>query len=268
MDQTNKGMSQIHDNVELIRTMTERIESAQQTLENNTLGNRAASLKTLKKEMDRTIARSLKRHLREHFESPIMHQESRPQVPKDTGDRLQFTLASMETADQSHDKKFVCSSPVPIRIPLEWTKVSSTETQQFLTQNSVLGITHIRTITVTYNRHDNKGDVQTKQIITTALSYLPPLWLTSRGVVLRRQHLFRNYASNQGVPHWTLSTVNVIDEDSEIFQACELHDLDKIRELFDHGLASPYDVTPAGRNLIGYIAAGVAVSRVVQNTSN
>jgi hypothetical protein len=261
MDQTNKGMSQIHDNIELIRTMTERIESAQQTLENNTLGNRAASLKTLKKEMDRTIARSLKRHLREHFESPIVPQESRPQVPKDTGDRLQSTLASMETADQSHDKKFVCSSPVPKRTPLEWTKVSSTETQQFLTQNSLLGITHIRTITVTYNRHDNKGNVETKQIITTVLSYLPPPWLTSRGAILRRQHLLRNYASNKGVPHWTLSTVNVIDEGADIIQACWQHDLDKIRKLFDHGLASPYDVDRRGRNLIGYVTVGVRVSR-------
>lgn len=97
---------------------------------------------------------------------------------------------------------------------------------------------------------------------------MPPPWLTSRGVVLRRQHLFSNYAGNQGVPHWTLSTVNVINYNAKIFEACQNHDLDEIRKLFDNSLASPYDVNPRGRNLIGQVAIGVTISRVVQRHLN
>jgi hypothetical protein len=267
IDQTNTEVRRIHDNIELIRTMTERIESAQQTLVNDTLGDRAMSLKSAKKEMDRAIDRSLKRHLKEHFESPIVHQESPHRVPKDIGGRQQSTLASTTINYQSHDKDFICSNPVPIRITGRWIKKSSIETQQILTRNCVLGTTHIRTITVTYTRQDDKGRVETKQISTTVLSYLPPPWLTSRGVVLRRQHLFTNYADKQSIPHWTLSTVNVVGDNADIFEACNCHDLHEIRKLFDRGLASPYDVDTDGRNLIGHVAVGVTVSRVVQNTS-
>jgi hypothetical protein len=83
----------------------------------------------------------------------------------------------------------------------------------------------------------------------------------SQGAVLRHQRLeFLSRGGSQNIPHWTLSTVNVIPEDSEILNACLRHDLGTIRKLFDDGRASPYDVDEVGRNLLGYIAVGVQVS--------
>ena len=43
-------------------------------------------------------------------------------------------------------------------------------------------------------------------------------------------------------------------------RACLRHDLSAIRDIFDRGNASPYDIDEMGRNLLDYVAVGVQVS--------
>lgn len=113
-DEASTDISQIGDNTELIHKMTEKIESAQQALIKDTMENKAAGFRSLRKEMNRSIATSLERHLKEHFGSLTVAQGNRPQIPKDTGDcrhdRLTATAKTDPVQYQSHDKEFICSS--------------------------------------------------------------------------------------------------------------------------------------------------------------
>ncbi|KAF2228681.1 hypothetical protein EV356DRAFT_537890 [Viridothelium virens] len=87
---------------------------------------------------------------------------------------------------------------------------------------------------------------------------LPAQWLRFGGVVLERhKSVLSSFTCSQGIPRWTLSPVNVIDEKSEIITACLTHDFGTIRRLFEERSASPYDVDSTGRNLLGFIAVGL-----------
>jgi hypothetical protein len=60
-------------------------------------------------------------------------------------------------------------------------------------------------------------------------------------------------------PHWNLSSVNIVPEDSEIINACCNLDLVTIQRLFDNDQASPYDVDNCVRNLLGWVSMGLQV---------
>ena len=257
-------MNELSHNTEQVRTMIERIELATQTLVQERLGHQPMILETLKGEVNRTISRSLKLHLGQHFGPPKADQMKvntgddmvrSSQHPKDTGTASESRRCCPGNED-------IIRSTIGLENPADkWVKKSSIESQRDLIRNTTFGTMSIRTTTVSYIRESVKGHSETKQLSTTTLTLLPAPWLMSQGAVLRHQRLeFLSRDGNQNIPHWALSTVNVIHEDSEILSACWRHDLGTIRKLFDEGRASPYDVDKTGRNLLGYIAVGVQVS--------
>lgn len=244
--------------------MTERIELATQTLVQERFGHLPMILETFNGEANRTISRTLKHHLRQHFGPPKA--DRRQANPAD--DKVGSSQRSPDTGTVSESRCFSTGNEdtIPSRLGLEnhtdkWVKKSSTESQRNLIRNTTFGTISIRTTTVSYIREVVNGPSETKQLSTTTLTFLPAPWLMSQGAVLRHQRLeFLTRAGSQNIPHWILSTVSVISEDSEIFKACLSHDLGAIRNLFDDGRASPYDVDESGRNLLGYVAVGVQVS--------
>jgi len=257
-------MNELSHNTEQIRAMIERIELTTQTLVQERLGHQPMILETLKGEVNRTISRSLKLHLRQHFGPP-----KADQMQANNGDDMVRSIQHPKDTGTVSESRRCCPgnedairSTIGLENPADkWVKKSSIESQRDLIRNTTFGTMSIRTTTVSYIRESVKGRSETKQLSTTTLAFLPAPWLMSQGAVLRYQRLeILSRGGSQNIPHWTLSTVNVIHADSEIFSACLRHDLGTIRKLFDAGCASPYDVDSEGRNLLGYVAVGVQVS--------
>lgn len=264
MDEAHTKTNQILDNTKLIRTMAERIATSHQDLVKETLGNQPVYLDSLKKEIDQSIERSLVRYLTQHFRhsSPSGGaQHDDVGVREGQGSSISKHPVHFSSTYRPLNEDLIASGAKPVRATFAWLKKSSFETQRTITRNSIVGTTHVRTTTVTYTREDEKGTIETKRITTTVLTYLPPLWFTARGAVLRHQQLeISGSAGIQRIPQWALSSVNVVPENSDIIDACENHDLGKIQQLFDSGLASPYDVSSSGQNLLTFVAMGVVVS--------
>jgi hypothetical protein len=264
LDETDTEVRRIHDNTkrtlisnEDIRRTTERIESTQQALVNalskNFTDDQSISMKILKKELNRTISRSLRRHLMDHFQSSVMPPST--QAPASVHAQRP---AVQPVQHQSHERNYIRQTPpFQNRLHRTWTKYSCRKSYQELSRSRWLGRVYISTTTVTYLRQGKDNDIDTKEDSTTVVSFFPPAWLSSTGVVMGRQNELAKSAAWQSKPRWSLKTVNILPYDAEIFKACRDLDLDKIRNLFDQGLASPYDVNPAGRNLVGRVAVGV-----------
>jgi hypothetical protein len=258
-------MNEISHNTEQVRTMIERIELATQTLVQERLGHQPMILETLKGEVNRTISKSLKLHLGQYFGPPTADQ-----MQVNTGDDTVRSSQHPEDTGTVSESRGCCPgnedtirSAIGLENPADKrVKKSSIESQRDLIRNATFGTMSIRTTTVSYIRESVKGHSETKQHSTITLTFLPAPWLMSQGAVLRYQRLEFLSRGSQNIPHWTLSTVNVIREDSEILSACLRHDLGTIRKLFDEGRASPYDVDSRGRNLLGYTAVGVQVSTI------
>lgn len=141
-----------------------------------------------------------------------------------------------------------------------WNKVSSAGTSQNLVNNGLIGTVTLHTTIVSYVRKRPEGNVTHKKSVNTTISILPAEWLKLWGAILTYSRMeFLDLTTSQRVPHWTLTQVNVVSEESAIFSACRDHDIGAIFALFDRGLASPYDVDPHGRNLLGHVGYGLQV---------
>jgi hypothetical protein len=260
--ETQTKMDELSHNTE---TRTERIELAVQTLVQERLGYLPMNFETIKGRVNRTISRNLKHHFRQYFGLPNTDRKEKSPANNKFGS----SQYSSDTRTLS-GSRFLChgnEDATPSSIDLEhcadkWVKNSVTESKWNLIQNTTFGTISIRTTTVSYIRKVVEDPhSETKQLSVTTVTFLPAPWLISQGAVLRRQRLeFLTGAGSYNIPHWTLSTVNIIHVNSEIIRACERHDLGAIRNLFDKGCASPYDVDDVGRNLLGHVAVGVWVS--------
>ena len=263
--ETQTKMDELSHNTEQIQTRTERIELAVQTLVQERLGYLPMNFETIKGRVNRTISKNLKHHFRQYFGLP--NTDRREENP--ANNQFGSSQYSSDTRTLS-GSRLLChgnEDATPSSIGLEhcadkWVKNSLTESKWNLIQNTTFGTISIRTTTVSYLRKVVEDPhSETKQLSAATVTFLPAPWLISQGAVLRRQRLeFLTGAGSYNIPHWNLSTVNIIPWDSEIIQACQRHDLGAIRNLFDKGCASPYDVCDTGRNLLGYVAIGVNVS--------
>lgn len=263
MNESHTKVDRICYNTELIRAMAERLESAQQSLVKETLDDQKISLESVKKEVNRSVSRTLRRHLAEHFESLSADQVR--QYPGDSeaidsqhsgfpGRTPEFRRYYSWNEDRNASKADVET------LPEQWIKTSSIDSRRSLIQNATFGTLSIRTTTASHFRKVGKGPPETKQVSTNTLTFFPPSWLSSQGAVMRYQRLeFSNTAGCQMIPHWSLSSVNIVPETSEIIEACQHHDLRTVCELFSQGRASPYDVDEGGRNLLGWVAVGLQV---------
>ena len=246
--ETQTKMDELSHNTAQIETRTERIELAVQTLVQERLGYLPMNFETIKGRVNRTISRNLKHHFRQYFGLP-------------NTDRMEENPANNKFGSSQYSSDTRTLSGSRLLCADKWVKNSLTESKWNLIQNTTFGTISIRTTTVSYIRKVVEDPhSETKQLSATTVTFLPAPWLISQGAVLRRQRLeFLTGAGSHNIPHWTLSTVNIIPGESEIIRACERHDLGAIRNLFDKGYASPYDVCH-GRNLLGHVAVGVQVS--------
>jgi hypothetical protein len=232
MDEAHTKTNQILDNTEQIRTMAENIAISHRDLVKETLSNQAVYLDSIKKETDQSISRSLERYLTQHFRHSSKSESGHHDIVRAREDQISEISRHPVPFSSTHrpfNEDLIASGVNPVRATFTWLRKSSFETQKTLTSNRIAGTTHIRTTTVTYTREDEKGTIETKKIFTTVLTYLPPLWLTSRGAVFRHQQLeISRFAGTQRIPSLNLSSVNVIDKWSDIMIACHHHDLEEI----------------------------------------
>ncbi|KAK3381233.1 hypothetical protein B0H63DRAFT_197943 [Podospora didyma] len=136
-----------------------------------------------------------------------------------------------------------------------WLRKSTTVTRHSVYKAPLFGTLLFQTIMATYVRGipaeaDEGSGLETEPQSQTSVTFLPAAWLSSSGA------RFQYGAITHPAPAWSIHCVNVIPFDSEIFICCRNLDLANIRNLFDKGEASPYDVDKSGRNLLGYLALG------------
>lgn len=96
-------------------------------------------------------------------------------------------------------------------------------------------------VTTFHRRHFYRQDrVRSKQIFKIET----PTWLS--------KHIWQ-LALDSSISGWqfTLRNYGVVSDDSEVVKACEAGDVVGMRKLFDAGLASPFDCTKQGENLLG-----------------
>ena len=263
--QTKSRVDELSHSTEQIQNRTERIELAVQTLIQERFGYQQMILESTKGRVIKKTSKTLKHDFKQYLGLP--NADERQENP--ANNRFGSSQHSPDTRTLS-GARLLChenQDATPLRIGSEysadkWVKNSSTESIWNLIKNTTFGTISIRTTTVSYVRKIVDGPhSEKKKISATTVRFLPAPWLTSLGTVFRRQRLeFFTGTGSHSIPHWNLSTVNIIPEDSEIMQACHRHDLGAIRDLFDRGCASPYDVDQEGRSLLGYVAVGVQVS--------
>lgn len=225
---------------------------------------------SIKEQIHRTVSESIGHHVAEHFgQSRTDEKLQHPRSKRVARRRRRPEGAARSFKDQttlSGHKDMANSIYGPQPILDRWRRKSSTGSQRLLTRNPIFGTMSIRTTTSLYTREDAKGRRESRQVTISVLVVLPPSWLTSRGIVFKHhESQILGCDGGTGFPHWTLSTFNIVDQNSEIFQACLVHDLRAIRRLFDSGRASPYDVDSAGRNLLGFVAVGLQVCKAFKS---
>jgi hypothetical protein len=136
-----------------------------------------------------------------------------------------------------------------------WLKQSRSTTSRYLINNRLLGTLKLQTTLTTYSRRSLNGSCHARdlrQIWYTKITYMPSL-LCSQGIMAKYSPWKSAGEGEHFVPSFNigLSTFNIRDDDSEIFEACKQLDTRRIQDLFDRGLASPFDVYSDGRNLLG-----------------
>jgi hypothetical protein len=125
--------------------MTERIELATQTLVQERLGHQQMILETLKGEVNRTISRSLKLHLGQHFGPP-----KADQMQVNTGDdTVRSSKHPKDTGTVSESRRYCPGNEDTIRstIGLEnptdkWVKKSLIGSKRDLIRNTTFGTVH------------------------------------------------------------------------------------------------------------------------------
>ncbi|KAI1313328.1 hypothetical protein F5Y03DRAFT_161275 [Xylaria venustula] len=124
-------------------------------------------------------------------------------------------------------------------------------------RNWIFGTIMISTTVVSYKR-DSRGnsDLKEKEEKLRSIKYIPPRWISSRGVVCSKTTVKWLNMPTQSDPIYRCRTINVVPGYSDIFQACENWEFTKIYDLFKTGKASPYDMDEYGRNVLGFLGVG------------
>ncbi|KAI1330471.1 hypothetical protein F5Y16DRAFT_18486 [Xylariaceae sp. FL0255] len=122
--------------------------------------------------------------------------------------------------------------------------------------NWIFGTLMIKTTVISYKRSLQGGsEVEEKQEELKSIRYIPPRWISSRGVVYSKITTRWNLHT-QADPAFRLRTVNIISIDSDLFEACRNWDFPTVYKLFKTQKASPYDVDNKGRNILGWLSLG------------
>lgn len=228
-----------------------KIDVAANKLVGETLELRPALLKEIGKEVRLAISKNLQRHL-DTSQKPrsLTNQElSKP------------CLANAARKQTTRLGGFAQSHSLSTHSSRNWVREGSQGYRRELIKNTLFGTLVVSTTTIIYVRQNsNQSLIDKKSVSETIVTFHPALWLFSCGVVLKIQAMKVLGRQNISSPQFSLSTVNIRPFNSEIFRACINCDLDKIRELFDEGNASPYDVDEYGKNLLGFVGMGAEVS--------
>ncbi|KAK4458101.1 hypothetical protein QBC42DRAFT_300558 [Cladorrhinum samala] len=254
-------------NTQALLQRTEKIETAIQTLVQESLRREsngpAQALSTLEAAASSIITATVKREVKRHLRS-----QKPSHGPLDIADCPSAAdISKIETGTARGTNP---SSSTMLMIPqrrqmTRWTKQSLTSNHSREIKIPYIGKALVRTTATSYILEGDDGtedyDVTQKTITTTTVHFIPApkSWLTKRGGILTHEStLFSGRTRRESIPSWRYRVVNVIPRNSEIFQACEDLDVDRVRRLLDRGLASPYDVDEHdGRGLLATLAGAI-----------
>ena len=239
---------------------TEQIENTARRIEDELVRRQPMLLEMFGHGLKRSIAKQL-RHQRKKLE----------QSRGSNSDRRMHEDASLHTVckatgpanvnNHEHDDDDNQKGPNSYTA---WKLESSTSSERTLTKSSIFGTLTTQTWTtssILKNSSENESDKERKITTVTTVRFLPAAWIFSRAFVVSYKYQ-RLHGTNWQHPltsEMKLRTVNVIPDDSEIFQALRKLDIDRVTRLLDEGRASPFDVDDDGRNTLGYVALGARI---------
>lgn len=245
------------------RNMTRKIKGVSKELVEETLSGRPRLIQAFGKELERTISKTVRHHLREARPGQItkINQRYAPVDNRHLYNRERIRFGSGTAPPHVGQQRIHSLQHCPDHPADCWIKKSSIASQRELIRNRLFGTISIGTTTTSYYRKSSEGlETDRKDVSHTTIILLPAPWLFAMGATLSYKNWRLLGANRQPSPYWCLRTVNVVPEDSDIFLACTRHDLAAIRTLFEDCRASPFDVDATGRNLLGFVALGARVS--------
>ncbi|KAK4210884.1 hypothetical protein QBC37DRAFT_447353 [Rhypophila decipiens] len=135
----------------------------------------------------------------------------------------------------------------------KWKREFSTMSTGFWVRSMIFGQLRTKTLTVFYSKSDPDTRVheQHKEETVTQVEFFPATWLTARAFILT-YNAIKCFGTGQSspAPAFGLRTVNVIPIQSEIIQAVGRADIHTVRNRFQTGRATPFDVDTRGWNLL------------------
>ncbi|TPX08538.1 uncharacterized protein E0L32_010025 [Thyridium curvatum] len=237
-----------------IRVESNRSESVTLDLLNKAMNRQTELFADLSNDLDGIVSRNIRKELRQAF--PDLSDARAGSSRKASHAVGTLERESRTEANTSDLQRPARQSRLESEWTSQWRKVSSTSTRRTFSRISLFGKIIITTTTTTYSGNVSL-DVQKsqKEVSHTTVVYVPAFWMFGTGVILKYITGKLMGEISQPKPAFSMRTINVIPEKSEIVTACKALDLAAIRSLFDLGRASPFDVSEDGRNLLHYTIA-------------
>ncbi|KAJ8108819.1 hypothetical protein ONZ43_g6310 [Nemania bipapillata] len=181
------------------------------------------------------------------------------------GDKLDKTdipatqLTTLQTSDNTWTAVPECMYPKSTMrypdLPTEtWVRSVTSFKPLHYGHNWIFGTLIISTTAVS---RGNSGSDE-KEEESRSIKYIPPRWISSRGVAYIKTTIKLRNLHTQSNPSFRLRTINIVPWDSDMLEACHNWEFAKIYDLFKTGKASPFDMDESGRNVLGYLSVGPA----------
>ncbi|KAI0198303.1 hypothetical protein F4808DRAFT_472920 [Astrocystis sublimbata] len=205
-----------------------RIEKAIQDLIESNLSSQPQLLQLFDRNINRTIRKSVRRHLKEALESEVDHT-----IP----DEIKSNSLDLHHRSSGETPPYSAQNPCATlddthALQSEWIRTSTDTKMTCLMSNSVFGtVTITNTIMLYSRRSDREREVHQQRGNCITIRYFPRSWISSKGVVATYSQWAPHKAYMHSTPLFGLRTINIVPEGADIFKACWNLDLDEPLEL-------------------------------------
>lgn len=137
----------------------------------------------------------------------------------------------------------------------EWILESSSSSARSLVRNTIFGELRVDTVTTLHSKKKPGEcvDEEKKETTVKRVRFTPAIWLSSKTFLFTYNALkFYGMFRHNRPAAYGLRTVNVIPDYSDIENAISMIDILTVVSLFQQGQASPFDISPDGRTLLGH----------------
>lgn len=235
---------------EYLRNTTQEIASAIQRLEHATFTSQSGLNQDFREELEKSVLKIVARNFIRRLDVDSTNKDTIDIKGKGS---ISYNSQQSPAPQLSQSTKIYSTGGSP----KYWTRKSS-KAKHF---HTYFGTLLTNTVTIISTHQGDDGREETKEVAHTTYKFIPATWLSYTGAILRYDAWKRWNSNTKPSPNWSLRSIHIRPHGSPIFQACEKADLRLIQKLLANGEASPFDVSPWGRNLLGCLGEATEVSQ-------